>query len=814
MKMKKSTIITFLSCLVLFFFTAAGLLPAPQQQTEPEEVFVEVTNVEVIVRALKKGKPVGGLLESDFTLYENGQKRDITSFMEIRRKIGAATPEESETNIPTQPLKETPHEKKRFFLFYFWVYEPGDRYTETLDYFFNNIYHDGDNVLMLIENQVVKVTRKEQAAEAINRIKTLLDKIGMRTKMEHESMVRQVENLYKEAELEFNQIEVIPQQMATKDPGQDPGKRRRILERFIANYRRLWDEFRFKRINMNIDKLKGIANSLKTIEIEKWGLVFFQHDLFPQYDVDALVLDKQGSFGSDLELKRVFSDLTRELNKPSSAQDIIKTVRDSFIDANATFHLLLSSVKPSDTTTSRFVKIAPVNSEWKEVFKSISEATGGEIIEGLRPGISLAQVVNKEDIYYRLTYAPEVMDQMKRKIEVKTAKKGLDIVYNPSITLKKTTEVTIEDFSFNYPTLEFSLKNYQQLYDGNWMYGDIAVKISAIHTNGEIASFQQNFEPEEKAITASMKLTFPRGGEYSLIVEALDNQTGKKAVFSQKIEVPKTGADIPVLLTKTHEAVEGIGDKGELNAILEKTAKYCDKLKSATFYFICLEEISDIYILKGQEVKNDFYRHEYQIIMDETGRMSEERKKIDEGTLKKKRKKKAKKETELVLTNFYSYYPFLMPVTLLDREKKDTYEYRLLAKETIGSHHTKVFKISVEPKSKGRGAINHGIVWVDERDGSVIKIELNPLALRGIDTLQDVARRKGAMLEVTDIHWFEIEKDEIRFPSKTEISEIKLAINEGNTAGPEELENSKTVFNYKDYRFFNVNVDVVDSGHK
>ena len=119
----------------------------------------------------------------------------------------------------------------------------------------------------------------------------------------------------------------------------------------------------------------------------------------------------------------------------------------------------------------------------------------------------------------------------------------------------------------------------------------------------------------------------------------------------------------------------------------------------------------------------------------------------------------------------------------------------------------------MEPKVQGQSAINHGVVWIDERDGSVVKIELNPLALRGIDTLQNIARRKGAMLEVTDIHWFEIEKNAIRFPSKTEISEIKFAVTEGSETSPQELENSKTVFEYKDYRFFNVNVDVVDSSH-
>ncbi len=814
MKMKTSTIIVCLAFFVLFAL-AGGIPLDTQEKTETEEIFVEVTNVEVIVRALKKGDPLGGLKQSDFTLYENGQKRELTSFMEIRRKIGTTKPEKVEEDLLSR-LEEKPAEKKRFFLFYFWAFDPGPNYEEALKFFFENVYRDGDTVLMVYGNQVHKVLRKSQYPHSIAKLQASLEQVATRSKMEHEAMVRRVERLYKDVEREFDQLVVSPNAPRTKSPTEDPGKRRRVLEGFIANYKRLWDEFRFKRIRMNVDKLKGIAASLKKVEIEKWGMVFFQHDLFAQYDADSIALDKIGAFGDNLELKREFANLTRHLNKPSESQDIIKDIRNAFIDANATFHLLLSNPKTPDNSISRFVKVAPIHSEWQEVFREITESTGGEIISGKKLGISIAQAINKEDIYYRLTYAPQVADVKNRKVEVKTNKKRVKIVYNPNVVLKKTTEVKIENFSFNFPTLEFSLKDYQQLYDGNYMYGDIAVKISAVHAEGDIAKLERNFEPEDKAITATMKLSFPRGGEYSMIVEALDNQTGKKAVISKKIQVPKTGSDIEVLLTETHKAAEGVGSKSELDAVLEKTAGYCEKLKNATFYFTCLEEIKDVYILKGQEVKNDHYRHDYQIIMDGNGRISEKREKMTEETngkkKKRKRKKKKKDEPPLVLTNFYSYYPFLMPVTLLSKENQELYTYQLLDKEKVGERDT--LKISVDPREKGGRAINHGIVWLDVRDGSVVKIELNPYALRGIDSLQKTARRKGAMLKVTDIHWYEIEKDQLRFPSKTEISEIKLAQYGPSSEKEREMENSLTVFAYKNYRFFKVNVDVLDTAHK
>jgi hypothetical protein len=151
---------------------------------------------------------------------------------------------------------------------------------------------------------------------------------------------------------------------------------------------------------------------------------------------------------------------------------------------------------------------------------------------------------------------------------------------------------------------------------------------------------------------------------------------------------------------------------------------------------------------------------------------------------------------------------------MLGRENQKKYRYQLLSKEKIGNVET--YKLSVDPEKKGVGAINHGVVWVDVKDGSVVKIELNPRSLMGIRTLMANARRKGTKIRVTDTHWYEVKKNRIRFPSKTEIRGIDVVKHEGGADQPidVEVEDSSTVFNYKNYRFFKVNVNVVDESHK
>jgi len=155
-----------------------------------------------------------------------------------------------------------------------------------------------------------------------------------------------------------------------------------------------------------------------------------------------------------------------------------------------------------------------------------------------------------------------------------------------------------------------------------------------------------------------------------------------------------------------------------------------------------------------------------------------------------------------------------MPVTILARENRKNFRYRLLAEEQVGGRQT--FKINVEPRQTNLGTINHGVAWVDAKDGSVIKIELNPHAISGIETLQETAGRKGMKLKVTDTHWYELKKGGVRFPDRTEIHEAYLA---PPGAGPVDpgplaaLEETRTVFSYTNYRFFKVNVNVVDTQH-
>jgi len=426
----------------------------------------------VIVRALKKGRLVGGLEKPDFTLYENGEKQEITSFTEIRRKIG------SEPEVIKEKEEESTEKpgKRRFFLLYSWIHEPDLQYQKALSYFFNRVYREGDYALVIVENQAFRVTREEQIPRTLARVKSKIDEVTRGAKMERERLLTRVKELFRVFAVQYKEIEEeeirYPQRYAM-----DKERKRRLVSQFVTNYKNLWGEYKYKRTQLNVNKLKALAASLKKVNFEKWGLVFYQHDTFPQFNSENFTLEKQDSVRELIEMKKMLYAFSIEMNRPSGSLSVMKEIQQAFIDANATFHLLLSKVSSSrGQLESQYLKIENVYSDWQAIFRNISEATGGEVIDSTKLEESLAQVVEKEDIYYRLTYAPQITEKKVREIKVKIRKKRVKALYHQQVILKKASEITVDNFSFTHPTLKFSLSHYQQLFDGNQLYGELGIK--------------------------------------------------------------------------------------------------------------------------------------------------------------------------------------------------------------------------------------------------------------------------------------------------------------------------------------------------
>lgn len=266
-------------------------------------------------------------------------------------------------------------------------------------------------------------------------------------------------------------------------------------------------------------------------------------------------------------------------------------------------------------------------------------------------------------------------------------------------------------------------------------------------------------------------------------------------------------------------AMEGAAapPEADLSAILKNAAEYCERLKKAAFSCTCLETVKEtIRDQKGRKKKREFL-YDYQVI-GVRGEVKESRTLIQVNGAAVIPQKADKLPTE-----FYSRYSIFAPIILFARDQQPQYEYKLLKKEKLLGVRTWVLEIKPRKES---GISLHGRAWIDRKDASVLRIDINPEALGGFPKQQENARKMGAELLMNDSHWYEVVRNGIRFPSRTEISEqyqfknykfigVRSFKDVVSMPAPSDWiwNRSLTAFVYDRYRFFYVQTEVkVDLG--
>jgi hypothetical protein len=246
----------------------------------------------------------------------------------------------------------------------------------------------------------------------------------------------------------------------------------------------------------------------------------------------------------------------------------------------------------------------------------------------------------------------------------------------------------------------------------------------------------------------------------------------------------------------------------DLPTILKNSADYCERLNKAAFRCLCMETVKETIKDQGGKSRKKSFLYDYQVV-GKGGKIEETRSLIEVNGEPVTPQKNAKLETE-----FYSRFSIYAPIFLLARENQEKYNYRLVKKERIKG--VKTWVLEVEPLDK-RGVSIFGRIWLDQKDFSVICIEINPEAMGGVQKQLENAGKIGAKLLMSDTHWYEVARAGIRFPSRTEISEkYKFSSNiftdiqslMGGTVRPDPgnstWNRSNITFTYDCYQFFDI----------
>ncbi len=402
--------------IVLFFILlAVNFNPVPGQEKPQEEV--TVIAVEVPVRVLHKGQAVKNLAREDFEIYQNGVKQQITAFEVVSRKI--SLPKET----PEGKLKIPP--KKRLFILIFNIFDYNDAVGDGIDYFFKNIFSQGDKIIILTEDRLLNIEMERGLSGMIFDLKEALKKYKLISTSE-------TYRVYRDLKVEADRL-----LSSLRGDGRASSQWDQAILRFYQNYQRIWTDYRRQFITPDIELYRSIIKRVKQIEGEKWALCFQQREMFPKLKNEGPLereirekVDAQGDNSLiDAQQRNIRSRQMELLRLFDVSGDIpVEELKNLFIEANITFHLiLLKSFRP---LMEKNFELREVSADYENCFRQISSSTGGHTTFSNKVSEALQEAAEVEDYHYLLVYSPEEdLSAKKRKIEVKVKKSAVDVFY-------------------------------------------------------------------------------------------------------------------------------------------------------------------------------------------------------------------------------------------------------------------------------------------------------------------------------------------------------------------------------------------------
>ncbi len=253
----------------------------------------------------------------------------------------------------------------------------------------------------------------------------------------------------------------------------------------------------------------------------------------------------------------------------------------------------------------------------------------------------------------------------------------------------------------------------------------------------------------------------------------------------------------------------------ELKEILKKCAEYCERVENSALFFVCQEKIKEIlYRSAGAMVlrtkdgtgasmpaqprgvvveKMNVFVYDYQL-MKKGEEIKESRTLVEENG-----QKRDEKNAPLKTRRFYSLKSVFGPVGLVGTNYQPLYEYSFIKEDKFAGR--KAYVIEATPKMKTEEVPNYGKLWVDQEDSSILKIEMAQESLAGFDDFEKESKKRGLVPKFTTTHYYGVEKNGIRFPSKTTFEEDYRGLTG-------RFKRSKTEIEYSNYKFFTVEVEV------
>jgi hypothetical protein len=399
---------------ILIILIAALCFTFSSYQIQEERL---VINVEIPVRVFEGNTFVDNLTIEDFEVYEDGKLQKTEAIYLIKKR----SIERREEKKRFAPLTS------RHFYLWFEITEYMPRISEAIEYFFENVFFPGDNLVIMtpikayhLKSQALEIS----SGEAIkNQLIGILRRDAMAGNAEYRAAQRDLRELIRiiEAEVAEEDEKMMTEDIEDSAPNFFAGG---SIEEVVQMYSTVVTKLENLR-NLDMQKFLDFAKILKEKEGQKHIFLFYEREFMPQLQPNTLM--KFMSLYQDKpalqhDLSSLFETYTRDVSVDA------EKVKQAFADSSLSIHFLflkrLAASRPG-------IQLQERSEDIYRLFKQMAQATGGLTESSSNPAFAFKKAVNAFENYYLLYYTPANYrrDGKFKKIEVRVKDKKFTVTH-------------------------------------------------------------------------------------------------------------------------------------------------------------------------------------------------------------------------------------------------------------------------------------------------------------------------------------------------------------------------------------------------
>ncbi len=393
---------------ILCLFLAVSLFPNIDQQQ------ATIINVSVPVRVLDRGSFVDSVSIDDFELYENGILQKIDALYLIKDTAA----ERREADRDFGPLLS------RTFYFLFQLTDWDPNLGDAIEYFFNDVFLQGDSLVIMTPEQTFRLSPQAFAAQPLESISKELIKILRKDiqlgNSRYKSTMRNLRRLVGEIKSAsgVSSLQASPEQSLDTGFSDASLSLELLLPRYTDAIREM-DDLRF----VDQQTFISFAGALKKQLNQKNVYLFYQREFRPEINPSLLT-----------EIMMNFQDKPHILGKLTELFDLYKRdsrfdgdqINQAFADSSLLFNFIFT-----DRIAERFsgIYMREQSEDIFQVFSEAAKATGGIVENSQNLAIGFKKAAEISSQYYLLYYSPVnyVKDGSYKSIEVKVKNQNYSI---------------------------------------------------------------------------------------------------------------------------------------------------------------------------------------------------------------------------------------------------------------------------------------------------------------------------------------------------------------------------------------------------